>query len=160
MSAVESLTTLLDHSAVSSLAVTDQGYPSVSLVPYVVLRDPLRLFVLISDLASHTASLRQDPRCSLMMHEPPHPEDPRSNHALTRVTFKAKATFLSRAEAVDLGVESLYRQKYEIAKMILDLKDFHFCQIVPQEGSFIRGFGQAYRLSGPNLETLEPISRN
>lgn len=159
MSAADCLTTLLTDGAIASLAVNDQGHPAVSAVPYGVLRDPLRVFLLISDLSGHTAALRQDPRCSLMIHDSPRPEDPNHNHALTRVMIKTEAQFLTREEAATCGAEVQYREKYPIAEMLLGLRDFHFCQLTPQAGIFVRGFGQAYRVSGPNLEILEPISR-
>lgn len=158
MSALASLTDLLDTSAVASLAVNDQGYPFVSPVPYALLRDPLRFYLLISDLAAHTAPLRQDPHCGLAIHAIPQPEDPKSNHALTRVMIKGDAQFLSREEAAAWGAEAHYRQKYPIAEMILGLGDFHFCQITPTQGLFIQGFGQIYHLSGANLEQMEPFT--
>ncbi len=159
MSPLDSLTNLLDTSAVASLAVNDQGYPFVSPIPYALLRDPLRFYILISDLAAHTAPLRQDPRCGLTIHAIPQPEDPKSNHALTRVMIKGDVEFLSREQATARGAEAQYRQKYAIADMILGLMDFHFCQITPTDGLFVQGFGQIYQLSGSNLKQMEPFSR-
>jgi len=160
MSAQEKLKALLEGQPVASLAVLDHGSPAVSLVPFVVQWDPLRFSIVISDLSSHTQALRADPRASLLIHEPPTPGDPRSNHALPRVMVSGKAQFLSRKEAQAQGFEALYRAKYEIAEMILGLADFHFCQITPTGGSFIQGFGQAFRLSGPNLDQLEHLGRS
>ncbi len=158
MSPSDALAALLDTSAIASLAVHDQGYPFVSPVPYVLLRDPLRFFLLISDLAAHTAPLRQDPRCGLAIHASPQAEDPKSNHALTRVMLKGDVQFLSREEAATCGAEAQYRRKYPIGEMILSLMDFHFCQITPTDGLFVQGFGQIYQLKGQNLDTLEPFS--
>lgn len=159
MSPLQSLNALLDQQPVASLAVLENGYPAVSLVPFVVQRDPLRFAIFISELSSHTQALRANARAGLMIHEPPKAGDPRSNHALPRVMVSGKAEFLSREAAMEQGFESLYRAKYEIAEMLLGLADFHFCQITPTQGSFIQGFGQAFRLSGPNLDQLEHISR-
>jgi putative heme iron utilization protein len=159
MSPLQSLNALLNQQPVASLAVLEAGSPAVSLVPFVVQRDPLRFAILISELSSHTQALRSDARASLLIHEPPTPGDPRSNHALTRMMVSGEAEFLSREAAQSEGFEALYRAKYEIAEMLLGLADFHFCQIVPKAGSFIQGFGKAFRLSGPNLDQLEHISR-
>jgi putative heme iron utilization protein len=144
---------------VASLAVLERGAPAVSLVPFVVQWDPLRFAIVISDLSGHTQALREDPRVGLLIHEPPTAGDPRSNHALPRVMVSGTAQFLSREEAQAQGFEALYRAKYEIAEIILGLADFHFCQITPTGGSFIQGFGQAFRLSGPNLDQLEHLGR-
>ncbi len=158
MSAQEKLRALLETQPVASLAVLEEGSPAVSLVPFVVQWDPLRLAIVISDLSAHTLALRADPRAALLIHEPPTLGDPRSNHALPRLMLKGTAQFLSREEAQAQGFEARYRAKYEMAEMILGLADFHFCQINPTSGSFIQGFGQAFRLSGPNLDQLEHLT--
>jgi putative heme iron utilization protein len=159
MSAQEKLRALLETQPVASLAVLERGAPAVSLVPFVVQWDPLRFAIVISDLSPHTQALREDPRVGLLIHEPPTAGDPRSNHALPRLMVSGTAQFLSREEAQVQGFEALYRSKYEIAEIILGLADFHFCQITPTGGSFIQGFGQAFRLSGPNLDHLEHPGR-
>jgi len=51
MSVLEQLNMLLDGQPVASLAVLEQGSPAVSLVPFVVQRDPLRFAIVISDLS-------------------------------------------------------------------------------------------------------------
>jgi hypothetical protein len=156
---LNSLTDLILSTEVASLAVWDQEFPRLSLVPYTVIRDPLRFCLLISDLSAHTQPLRQNPRCSLLIHANPEPEDPRSNHALTRLSVQGEAHFLSREEAKAQGLDEIYLQKFSIADMLLDLEDFHFCLIIPVEGLFIQGFGQAYRVTGDNLDQLEHLKR-
>jgi putative heme iron utilization protein len=144
---------------VASLAVLDQGFPIVSLVPFGVLRDPIRFIILISDLSPHTAALRQDPRCSLLIHRAPQPEDPQENHALTRLSIKGSGRFLSRQDASENKVSECYSQKYpQITDMLLSLGDFHFCEILPTEGTLIQGFGKAFRVSGKNLDTIEHLT--
>lgn len=49
MSVLEQLNMLLDGQPVASLAVLEQGSPAVSLVPFVVQRDPLRFAIVISE---------------------------------------------------------------------------------------------------------------
>ncbi|NJK61904.1 MAG: pyridoxamine 5'-phosphate oxidase [Synechococcaceae cyanobacterium SM2_3_1] len=154
---LSALADLIDASEVASLAVWDQDFPRLSLVPYTVIRHPLRFCLLISDLSAHTQPLRLNPRCSLLIHTNPEPDDPRSNHALTRLSVQGEAHFLTREEAQAQGLDEIYQQKFPIADMLLDLEDFHFCQITPTEGLFIQGFGQAYRVTGENLDQLEHL---
>lgn len=159
MSTLDALNQLVDQHPVASLAVLDQGFPLVSLVPFGLRRDPLRFIILISDLSPHTAALRQDPRCSLLIHASPDAEDPRDNHALTRLSLKGSGRFLSREEASETGMTECYAQKYPtMAEMLLSLGDFHFCEITPIEGTFIQGFGKAFRVSGSNLEIIEHLT--
>lgn len=147
---------LLTQEVVASLAVIHQGYPLVTLVPFVIQPDPLRLYVLISDLAAHTQALREARQCSLLIHEPTRPEDPQSNHALRRVTFQAEAQHLSRSEAADLGVEATYRANYPIADVLLGLADFHFYRLTPTSGTLIEGFGKISHLSMSELDPTAP----
>ncbi|GAB4213020.1 MAG: hypothetical protein OHK0012_08370 [Synechococcales cyanobacterium] len=152
------LKTLLAECPVASLAVLEQGSPAVSLVPFVVLWDPLRVFSLLSGLSSHTAALKADSRCSLLIHAHPQPGDPQSFHAIPRVSMQGTAAWIDRQTAEDLGVTAAYRDRFAIAEMLLSLGDFQFVQITPQAATLIRGFGGAFRLSGPNLETAEQVT--
>ncbi len=159
MSSVAVLNQLLETEPVAGLAVLDQNMPMVSLVPFVYLRDPARFVILISDLSPTTGLLRQNPACSLLVHEPPQSHDPKSNHALTRLMVSGTAQFQTRAEAAQKGLESAYRQRFEITDTLLGLADFHFCEITISQGRFIQGFGKIFQLSGPNLEVMEPFTR-
>jgi len=152
------LKTLLADCPVASLAVLEQGSPVVSLVPFVVLWDPLRFFSLVSGLSGHTAALKADPRCSLLIHASPQPGDPQSFHALPRVSIQGTATWVDRLTAEDLGVTAAYRNRFAIAEMLLGLGDFQFVQITPGSATLIRGFGGAFRLAGQNLETAEQVT--
>lgn len=152
----DSLWQLLDRARVGALAVHEAGHPAVSQVPFVTLRGPARVFALVSELSSHTAALRADPRCGFLVSDPPMVDDPRSNHALTRLSLKCTAEFVSRDEALALGVTERYRARYPIADTLLGLKDFHFVALRPiaDGGTFIQGFGRAYSVSGDDLDAL------
>ncbi len=155
----EALRALLEESAVLSLATLDEGAPAVSLAPFVALRDPVRLYLLLSDLAPHTGALRRDARCAWMVSEAPREGDPRSNHALARVMAKSTARFVSRDEAQALGVESAYRAKFPVAETLLGLADFHFVELAAVDGSasLVQGFGRAWSVRGANLDAFEHV---
>lgn len=158
-SSAEALRALLEGSAVASLGTADEAGPSVSLVPFVTLRGPTRLFLLVSELAPHTGALRRDPRCAWMLAESPREGDPRSNHALTRLMARATARFLTREEARSRGVEGIYRAKYPIAETLLSLGDFHFVELSTVEGSasLVQGFGRAFSVRGGDLDVFEHV---
>ncbi len=155
----EALRALIDGAAVASLGTVDDAGPSVSLVPFVALRGPTRLFLLVSELAPHTGALRRDARCAWMLNESPREGDPRSNHALTRVLARATARFVTRDEARALGVEGAYRAKYPIAETLLGLGDFHFVELATVEGSasLVQGFGRAFVVRGADLDVFEHV---
>lgn len=146
---------LVSDSLVASLAVLEQGAPAVSLVAFTAAWSPLRLHLFVSELSAHTPALRLSPLCSIMVHALPSPEDPHSNHALTRLIVKARARFLTRTEASERGVLERWRGKYAITDTLAGLSDFHFVELEPIDASFVMGFGRAYKCSGDDLEVLE-----
>jgi putative heme iron utilization protein len=156
----EALRSLVTRAHVLSLATMDGGAPALSLVPYAVAFGPARLYVLLSELAAHTAALRADARCGWMIHEPVRGDDPRGGHGLARVTARATARFLSRDEAREAGAEGLYRGRFAVADTLLGLRDFHFCELAPTAGTvaFVQGFGRAYRVTGDDFEGVEHVT--
>jgi len=156
----DALRALLTNARALSLATLDGGAPAVSLVPFAVAFGPARLYVLLSELAPHSAALRADPRCGWMVHEPERDGDPRGGHGLARLTARSAAKFLTREEARACGAEALYRARFAVADTLLGLRDFHFCELAPLAGSasFVQGFGRAYRASGDDLERLEQVT--
>ncbi|NUP12667.1 MAG: pyridoxamine 5'-phosphate oxidase [Polyangiaceae bacterium] len=156
---LEALRSLVSEALVASLGVMEDGVPAVSLVGFTAAFEPARFHLLVSELSSHTPALRSDPRCSLLVHALPSPDDPKSNHALVRLMVKGRATFLSREEAERGGVTTRWRARYPIADTLLGLSDFQFVEIVPSEGTFVQGFGRAYRVTGTNLDELTHVGR-
>ncbi len=154
----EALRALLSEVPVASLAVTTADGPAVSLVPYVALRAPLRIWMLLSDLAPHTAALRTQARCAVMVNAAPRVGDARSNHALARVMLPMTARFASRAEGVAEGADAAYRERFPIAETLLGLGDFHWVALTPAgAASLVLGFGRAYHAVGPDLEDVSAV---
>lgn len=152
----ETLQSLVAETLVASLAVKDHDEePAVSLVAFTPVWSPLRFHLFVSELSSHTPALRARPLCSLMLHASPSKDDPNSNHALTRLIVKARASFLSRDEANARGALTRWQRKYAITDMLAGLSDFQFVELEPVEATFIMGFGRAYKCTGPELATME-----
>lgn len=155
----EALEALLAEVPVASLAVGAEEGPAVSLVPWARTRGPTRLWVLVSELAAHTAALRRSGRCGVMVSEAWRPDDPRSNHALTRVMLTADARFVGRDEAREAGAEAAYRARFAITETLLGLNDFRWVELTPAgPGGFVMGFGRAYRVAGPELDELTHVT--
>lgn len=152
----EALQSLLAETPVASLGVLEEGAPSVSLVPFVRTTGPTRLWLLVSALSPHTAALRADARCAVMVHASPQPDDARSNHALVRLSLRCTARFVSRDEGRDEGVEAMYRARFPVAETLLGLGDFHWVELTPVDGAgrFVQGFGRAYTVGGADLDAL------
>lgn len=103
-------------------------------------------FLLISALSHHTAALRADPRCSLLVGEP----GPKGD-ALThpRLTILANAAFAAPGERETL--RALWLEHQPKAAIYVDLADFAFVRLEPSGALLNGGFGRAFKLSPGDL---------
>ena len=73
--------------------------------------------------------------------------------------MQGQAAIIPRdAEPYALVLDKFQQRFGNIIEVIASLADFHLFQIRPQSGRFVKGFGQAYRLSGDALDQLVHIN--
>ena len=78
--------------------------------------------------------------------------------ARKRVSLRGKAEIVAREVKLYGDVLSEFRRQFgEIMQLLESLPDFTLFRIRLESGSFVRGFGQAYALSGARLERLAHI---
>lgn len=140
--------TLLRTSRYGSLAVLDatSGAPSVSRVGVATDVDGSPI-LLVSGLAPHTAALRKDARCALLLGEPGK-GDPLA-HA--RISIEAVAGEVARDSAEHLRLRARYLNHQPKAGLYVDLGDFRFFKLEPKAASLNGGFGKAYALTADHL---------
>jgi putative heme iron utilization protein len=128
--------------------------PAASYAPLVWLDDHCYLF--LSELASHTRNLRHCPAISLMLIEP---ETESSNaFARRRITFQGDAQAIAREAPEFERALARYHDRFgKIMTIIEPLPDFQLFRVSLREGRFVLGFGQAYALSGQQLDELSHI---
>jgi len=73
-----------------------------------------------------------------------------SLHGMVQVIKHDDATFAS-------VMQSFHQRFGKVMQIIEPLPDFRLFRVDATSGSFIRGFGQAYKLSGSGLDQLEPV---
>jgi putative heme iron utilization protein len=100
-------------------------------------------FVLVSDLSAHSAALRADPRCSLLVGEVGK-GDPLA-HA--RLTLKCRAAPLPRSPEL----RATFLAVHPKAELYIDLGDFSFFRLKLETVSYVAGFGRAYRFSAAEM---------
>lgn len=132
----------------------ESGDPEASYAPCVWLDGDCYLF--LSALSGHTNNLMRDARISLMLLEDagaaPNP------FARKRASLRGKAETVAREEQLCAAVLADFRRRFgEIMQLLESLPDFTLFRIRLESGSFVRGFGQAYRLEGPKLERLRHL---
>jgi putative heme iron utilization protein len=129
------------HAALASLEPPD-GDPLATRVAMALLPDGAP-FILVSGLSPHSAALRADPRCSLLVGKVGN-GDPLA-HA--RLTLRCRATELPRSA----DLRERFLAAHPAARLYIDLPDFAFFRLSPEAVIYIAGFGRAYRLSGGEL---------
>lgn len=128
--------------------VDENGRPNVSYAPYVQNQDGY--FVLISEIARHARNLQVNPSVSIMMIE-----DEGSSKQLfarKRLTFDAVASVVQRdSEQWNLVIAQMQARFGEIIDGLSQLQDFVLFNLKAEQGLFVKGFGQAYQVSGDDL---------
>lgn len=138
--------------------VSEDGFPHSSYAPFV--RDEGKnIYILASDLASHTQHLRSSGKASVLFIA--EESDTPQIFARTRLTFDCTATIIERDTMQwQLIVDQMQVRFGEIVGMLRGLMDFHLFQLTPTQGQFVMGFGQAYQISGEQLDQLTHQKRS
>ncbi|MFQ5598520.1 MAG: HugZ family protein [Nitrospiria bacterium] len=135
---------------------TAGGEPEISVAPYV--RDEAGIFyVFVSELASHTRNLMENGRASILFIGPESAS--RNLFARERAVFRCRAEEVPAADAVYTRVlKSLQDVFGEVVGVLRSLPDFHLFALRPENGRYIVGFGQAYRiqLEDGSMEYIRP----
>ena len=134
--------------------LTANQLPCASYAPLVWIDDHYYLF--LSDLAEHTRNLKRCSSISLMLIAA---EEQAANAFMRqRITLQGTAETIRRDDSSFARVMALFHHRFgKVMKMIEPLADFHLFRLQLQNGRFVRGFGQAYDLSGEHLQHLEHI---
>ncbi|MBF9048025.1 pyridoxamine 5-phosphate oxidase [Rhodobacterales bacterium LSUCC0031] len=135
---------LIAHARFAALGVIDpeSGAPMVTRIALVPGPDGVPL-TLISELSSHTAALRANPACSLLIGEPGAKGDPLTH---PRLTLQARAEQADKA-----ALKAHYLTHYPKAQLYYDFGDFGLVRFAPIAGLLNGGFGKAYRLTPADL---------
>ncbi len=128
--------------------VDENGRPNVSYAPYVQNQDGY--FVLISEIARHARNLQVNPSVLIMMIEDE--GDSKQLFARKRLTFDAVASVVERdSKQWNLVIAQMKERFGEIIDGLSQLQDFVLFNLKAEQGLFVKGFGQAYQVSGDDL---------
>jgi len=137
---------------IATLDSDDQ--PLASYAPYVWLEQNYYLY--LSELAKHTLNLIVNGSISLLLIESE--ENCRNLFARRRISLQGEARTIARDLPLFTKVMAEFEQQFgEIINLIEPLQDFHLFQIKPVSGLFVRGFAEAFKISGPGLDVIEHI---
>lgn len=137
--------------------IDDNNLPEASYTPYVVFESAYYLF--ISDLAKHTINLKQNASISLLFIEDE--ASSRNPFSRRRAILQGKALIVQRDASHYQSVMAHFRDRFGgFIDVIEPLQDFNLFQINVNKGRYIRGFAQAFELTGDGLTQVEHITPN
>ena len=133
------------------LATADQaGMPHVSYAPF-ALDDEGGMCILVSELAQHTRDLLMTGKVHAMLIADE--QDARNLFARKRLLLECDVEEIGRkATAWPELLQSLAQRFGNTIGLLEQLPDFHLFRLLPTQGSYVRGFGQAYQVSGSHLK--------
>ena len=141
---VEVLIKTARSASVATIAPSD-GWPIATRVGLAMFRDdPL---IVVSALAAHTAALRADPRCSVLIGEIGK-GDPLAH---PRLTLRCRAAEISKGSEVYALARAGYLATNPKAQLYIDLGDFALMLLRIVDASYNAGFGKAYALAAADM---------
>ena len=131
--------------------VGQDGQPEASYAPYV--SDAGSILVFVSALARHTQNLLAGRPASLLFIED---EGSAGNpFARKRLVLKCSVTPVPREHPDrDMMLDRFAARFGRFIDTLRGLGDFSLIRLTPQSGTYVRGFGQAFHLEGPELRAV------
>lgn len=117
------------------------------------------LYIFVSELATHTQNLRRDAQASAMIIEDEH--QAKNVFARQRLILQCKAETIERTAQEWESLMAAFEARHgNTVKLLKTLQDFWLIRLPPQHGSFVQGFGQAFRFDKANFAEAEQVSGN
>lgn len=139
---------LLDRARSAALAVTrEDGTPFVTRVAFGLAPDGQPL-TLVSALSHHTAALRINPVCALLIGEPGPRGDPLTH---PRISLVARARLVPHGTDEYRELAAPYLRRQPKAKLYIGFTDFAFALFTVTEAHLNAGFGKAHSLTAGDL---------
>lgn len=137
--------------------LNDSDWPETSYAPFVE-DDTGCHYIFVSELAAHTQHLLCNGKASWMLIADE--QDTRQLFARQRFTCVGHAEVIPReAEEFTQRLEQLQDRFGDVVELLKGLADFHLIRLIPERATYVRGFGQAYALSGKGLNQIEHLKR-
>jgi putative heme iron utilization protein len=136
--------TLIRTARFGSLAVNTpkDGFPSASRTLVSTDSDGAPI-ILISDLTSHTKSIMQDNRISILLGEPGK-GDPLAH---PRITLQCESALIGRDSLQYKNLRARFITRHPKSELYIDFGDFNLFRLEPKSASLNGGFGKAFALT-------------
>ncbi|WP_291212351.1 HugZ family protein [Hydrogenophaga sp.] len=146
------LISLLRSQPVASLATLHKGAPAVSMVPFALLPDGTGFVIHVSQLATHTQDMVQNPAVALLVTAPLAAAD--SPLALPRASVQGSARPCPPESPGYEAARHAYLAKLPDAESLFSFGDFSLFVIEPEAIRWVAGFGRAMSLVGARMHEV------
>ncbi|WP_096087373.1 HugZ family protein [Agaribacterium haliotis] len=108
------------------------------------------IYVLLSDIAVHAINLKANPKASILIIED---EDSAEQlFARKRVNYSVEAKHIAHeSDGWQQGIDTLADRLGPTSRHLSTLSDFKLFSLTVNTGRYVKGFGKAYALKGPEL---------
>ncbi len=128
--------------------INSAGIPNATYAPFAF--DNKAYYILVSDIAAHGQNLKTNRNVSILMIEDEN--ECKNIYARKRLTFDTRAVLVEKqTQDWSQGVAALKARFDDIIDNLSQLKDFNLYRLVPESGRYVKGFGQAYVISGDDM---------
>jgi putative heme iron utilization protein len=126
------------------------GDPEASYAPFIVDQSGA-FYIFVSKLSRHTRNLLEQPVLSVLVIEPE--ADAQQVFARKRLSYHCRAEVIGREDSEwEMRLDEFEVRFGAIIDMLRSLDDFVLFRLVPLNGSFVKGFGQAYTLDAHSIK--------
>lgn len=128
--------------------INAEGIPNATYAPFAF--DSQAYYILVSDIAAHGRNLKTNRNVSIMMVQDE--SEAKQVYARKRLTFDTTAQLVEKQSPVwHSGIAALQARFGEIIDNLSQLGDFNLYRLIPESGRYVKGFGQAFEISGNDL---------
>tara|TARA_B100001029_G_C15014329_1_gene426309 strand:- start:142 stop:690 length:549 start_codon:yes stop_codon:yes gene_type:complete len=136
--------------------VDEKGNPNASYCP-IGIDNNNNIYIYISELSKHTSNLLSNKKISVMLIE----DESNSTNifARKRLTIDVEVIKIDRGTVDWFDKITYLDTRYgESMKYLKDMIDFHLFQLIPKQALLVYGFGKAFKLYGPQLESFKHLN--
>jgi len=140
---------LIDRQLSLLMATLDEsGFPHLSYSPYAWVDG--FFYVLMSQLAPHTAHVESHPEVEIMLIADE--RDTSQIYARERAQWRCNVEKVADESEESESICELMSERHGgIVELINSLGDFHLYRLLPGEGRYVAGFGKAYCIEGARV---------
>ncbi|MCK5919061.1 MAG: pyridoxamine 5'-phosphate oxidase family protein [Cocleimonas sp.] len=134
--------------------LTTNGKPNGSYAPF-IMDDAGNFYIFVSQLASHTQDLLDNPQSSILLAEDE--QNSRQIFARKRASYYCHCRIIEKEDPSYESLLDLFEIRFSnIISLLRTLPDFTLFKLEVQSGSFVQGFGKAYEITKNGLIHKDP----